>query len=444
MDFPASPIAALLAETGRPAMPALPAPAAYAPLCCAPTAAPAPAPSRRLRLHELTAHIHCSVIGTCLSTHELRRLVPRYVDIDRKEATDLEIHHAAVELAAGGPGAKALNKALDARYEAVIRRFQQAKTADELGACWDECLRQGDVPGAYWALMTHPRTTGNLRQKAFGEVHMLSHLVGAANRADIRRLVALEADNGELKETVQRQQLRLRNMALQLQAEQRRAVDAERAACRPGPDVSDVLLELRRRIDALGSDLACRDQEIAHQTRRREDAEQQYAELQRRHAALHDRVGRSDRTVEDLGQELRALEATLTRRLAADDDDDRISGFLKDKRIVQVGGRPSSNRALRALVEAAGGQLVTHDGGIEDRKGLLATVLPGADFVVFPVDCIDHDSMLQVKRLCERHGIAFHPLRSASVASFLALIARLARPVPEATAARTRMCLRHG
>ena len=79
-------------------------------------------------------------------------------------------------------------------------------------------------------------------------------------------------------------------------------------------------------------------------------------------------------------------------------------------------------------------------------KGLLAAALPGADIVVFPVDCIDHDSMNTLKRVCERHQIDYHPLRTASVASFVELMARLhpehlaqlGNPPPSA------FCLRHG
>lgn len=119
---------------------------------------------------------------------------------------------------------------------------------------------------------------------------------------------------------------------------------------------------------------------------------------------------------------------------------------MQGKRIAYVGGRPGSHAALKRLVEAAGGELVVHDGGVEDRKGLLAAALPGADIVVFPVDCIDHDSMNALKRICERHGIGYHPLRTASVASFVELIARLhpkhvaqlRNPPPLA------FCMRHG
>jgi hypothetical protein len=72
--------------------------------------------------------------------------------------------------------------------------------------------------------------------------------------------------------------------------------------------------------------------------------------------------------------------------------------------------------------------------------------LPGADIVVFPVDCIDHDSMNMLKRVCERGHIAWYPLRTASVASFVELIGRLnadAQTNIQAGGA-PRFCLRHG
>jgi hypothetical protein len=74
---------------------------------------------------------------------------------------------------------------------------------------WDDALRSGDIPGAYWALLTHPATTDELMKGAFGDVHMLSHLVGAANRADIRRRRALEAENADLTLKVEKQQVQL-------------------------------------------------------------------------------------------------------------------------------------------------------------------------------------------------------------------------------------------
>ena len=46
--------------------------------CCAPSRAQQAELKRRTRLSELDSNLHCSIIGTCLSTHELRKLVPKF------------------------------------------------------------------------------------------------------------------------------------------------------------------------------------------------------------------------------------------------------------------------------------------------------------------------------------------------------------------------------
>ena len=74
-------------------------------------------------------------------------------------------------------------------------------------------------------------------REAFGEVHMLSHLVGAANRADIRRLCQLEADKAELEAKLERQQLALRDAVVTRDAriqELRQALARKRRG--PGDD----------------------------------------------------------------------------------------------------------------------------------------------------------------------------------------------------------------
>jgi hypothetical protein len=95
-----------------------------------------------------------------------------------------------------------LQKALDARHSVAIKQFAKAKDEETLRRMWDASLQSGDIPGAYWALLSHPVASDTIVKKAFRDVHMLSHLVGAANRADIRRLRQLEEQNGALIEPV--------------------------------------------------------------------------------------------------------------------------------------------------------------------------------------------------------------------------------------------------
>ncbi|SIT41189.1 conserved hypothetical protein [Paraburkholderia ribeironis] len=418
--------------------------------CCTP-AKPAPSNRRRTRLAELDGHLHCSIIGTCLSTHELRKLVPRFMGLDGRDTSDLEIHHSAVELASeGGAGAKALHKLLDEHYAAAIRRFDKAADDIDLLKLWDEALKNGDIPPAYWALMTHPFATMTVRQKAFGELHMLSHLVGAANRADIRRLVALEEENTALKEKIERQQSRLQTLNTQRDASiaalnQQIAQLTVQTVRQTPADSTGFEAEMQRLRDRLAE----ADQQVALHTSRREAAEQRALQEQHAMLALLQSRDRALALLKQVQSECDALErATVDAAHTANDIGTQRASLdsVRGKRIIYVGGRPGSNTALKRLVTAAGGDLVVHDGGLEDRKGLLAAALPGADVVVFPVDCIDHDSMNTLKRVCERYQIDYHPLRTASVASFVELMARLhpghlAQP---GNAPPSAFCLRHG
>jgi hypothetical protein len=417
--------------------------------CSAPSKAQLADLKRRTRLAELDAHLHCSIIGTCLSTHELRKLVPKFTDLDRQRATDLEIHHTAVELAIeGGAGGKALQKALDERYAGALRLFDEAKDPDAVLALWKDALKSGDIPPAYWALMTHPQTTMSVRQTAFGDLHMLSHLVGAANRADIRRLVALEEENASLRAKVDRQQGRLQAMSLQRDAA---AHELETRATLARSHDADSDADLRAEVRMLREALTGRDERLAERialhTNRREAAEQRAAVEQESARALRARLDDMDALLKTLQAEASALE----RALQATDGDSAAQrpaslAILERMRVVYVGGRPGAHAAIRRIVESAGGEIAVHDGGIEDRKGLLASALPGADMVVFPVDCIDHDSMNMLKRVCERGHIAWYPLRTASVASFVELVGRLNADAQTNThsAGSPRFCLRHG
>jgi regulator of replication initiation timing len=276
----------------------------------------------------------------------------------------------------------------------------------------------------------------------FGDVHMLSHLVGAANRADIRRLAALDRDNAELHERLDRQQARMQ----ELSEEHRQRVaelEGDLTESRRKASLASAALEAHPWPSVLREELQSLSALVAVQTERRERAEQTAAATVEESERLRAELERLSRHVQVLGGELAAAETQLRER--AQGDDARSSGVaslhqaLHGRRVLYVGGRPSSMPAIRGLVEQHGGQFQRHDGGLEDRKGLLAAAIGGADLVAFPVDCIDHDSAGNLKRLCGRSGIPFLPLRSASVASFAAALlgSNSEPPTPP-------VCLKHG
>jgi len=394
--------------------------------------------STRVRLADLDAHLHCSVIGTCLTNDELRRVLVRFIDLH--EASELELHHEAVRLASkDAQAARALHKALDRRYEPVVKRFAKAKETHEVELLWNEFFRRGDVSAAYWAVLSHRHTSDKLRERVYGEVHMLSHLMGTSTRADLRQRVFLQTENEQL-----------RSQIAKMQDRHQRLVETHDKAEQAHQQTAALLGAARRQLEQAqsappaperlpgvqGSDW------VTLQVERREQAEQQARHAMREAQKLRDEADELRARFGLLLQELGAAESQLHRWLA-DEHDPSDAGHdgLQGARLLYVGGRPSSAQAIREWVERGGGELRRHDGGLEDRKGQLAASIAWADRVLFPVDCIDHDSANSIKRQCTRLGIPFVALRTASLTSFVAALSNA--QVPARPHAGSHLCLRH-
>ncbi|WP_421988600.1 DUF2325 domain-containing protein [Roseococcus sp.] len=395
---------------GRPA-PALPALAAF--LANAPppsVAVSAPAPTRRRRIWDLAGTFHCSIVGTCLSADELRRLL-RKLDLVPAGASDHDLHGRGVGLGSKDDhGGKLLNKALDERHSGAIHRFAAARDVNALRALWREAQEAGDIPGAYWAVLTHPALDDALTREAFGAVHMLSHLVGAANRADIRRLVAQDRELAEQRETIQRQQARMQELVEERTSAQealatRRLVQV--AAPPPEPPS-----ELQRRLEAA-------EQRAAALEARRSEAEAKAEAAERRAVAAEAQVEEARR---------RAAEAEAGLALLAPGETPGAPAASLLGTVLYVGGRPSQVPALREGAARLGVALIHHDGGVEESGSQLPGLVRRAELVVFPVDCVSHEAVWAVKRICRAVGRPYRPLRSSGMSSFLAALTEQGRP----------------
>lgn len=372
-------------------------------------------PARRTKIWEFHPNLHCSIIGTCLSTGELRQVLKK-LGVASADSTDHELHTAAVGLAGRhDKAAKLLHKALDERHRLPINQFARATAEDAVRALWRDAVRRGEIPGAYWATLTHPATTQVLVREAFGEVHMLSHLVGAANRADVRRLCQLETENAELRARLDRQQLAFRDAVVTRDARIRELSDAlaQRVASEPASSHdSDVLRQL----------IADLERRLAVATRRGSSLNDKLAAATA--ALAQERAARAKAEC-DLDA-VRCELDSIADRFAPDDSDTASAKppelWLNGLTVLYVGGRPNQVAHLRAAAEQAGAMLLHHDGGIENHLHLLRGLTSQADVVVFPVDCISHHAAHMVKQLCRQTGKRFLPLRSASATSLLAAL----------------------
>ena len=377
-----------------------------------------PLKTPRKRIWDLASHFHCSIVGTCLSAAELRKLLSKLGMVEERDS-DHDLHGRGVSLASRQDMAgKLLHKALDDRHQVTLKRYTKAKSLETLQALWREDVKSGDIPGGYWAVLTHPAGTLELVREAFGYVHMLSHLVGAANRADIRRLQKLEELNAALTEKVERQQRKIRDMAterndivgkLQRELADHTVSEQSHAPADDKKGLRSVIADMGRQLDG-----EARRRAVAEERLSRAQAEISEAQIAAKHA---------ESLVQGLQAEIDAIERNLASRFSESAEDlvepvQNLGGMT----VLYVGGRPTQVPHLRQAAAARGASLLHHDGGIEDSDLMLASLVSRADLVLFPVDCVSHAAVGTVKRTCRNAGKTYLPLRSAAVTSFIAAL----------------------
>jgi hypothetical protein len=385
-----------------------------------------PPVTRRTRIWELSSHFHCSIVGTCLSTAELRQVLAKARPA-ADAATEHELHGLGVLVAGQHDAAsKLLHKALDKRHALAIRQFDKAKTVEDLRGQWRDAVKRSEIPGAYWAVLTHPTASEALVREVFGEVHMLSHLVGAANRADIGRLSQLEAENAALREKAQRQQDLLREAIVSRDAKirdlnallARRIADAQAAA-----PASDGTSEHATLAHLIGD----RERRLSAETNRRAYLERRVERLVEELREARSRIDGAEQGERALREELEAIEAGLAPAIpdhTANQNDAATTPTLAGVALLYVGGRVGSLPRLREVATELGAELLHHDGGVEDRSGMLAGLVNRADVVMFPVDCVSHEAVGLVKRLCRQADKPYLALRSTGIGSFVAALGR--------------------
>lgn len=392
--------------------------------------------AKKAKLWDLADKHHCPVIGTCIPASELERFAKRF-----RFTANLRDHFALhVEMVGHSRTrnevSEALQRHLDKKYQPHLAQF--AKLKDEAGVRseWKACLARGEVAGALWAAYTHRASTDGTRQMVYGDIHMLSHQVGAGQAADSRRLAYLEKENAKLKDSLRQLEKQAANQAEALRKQEgERARDlvtyqcirAENEALRQrlaafesGQVVIDLgrkLVELRGANEQLqGAASRTRDLEDALQT-----AQEENARLLKERDAVE--------------SERKALEGFLSAMASSDGvcdgpsggDCATCAGEFSSRCILYVGGRASMISHYRQLADRLGINLIHHDGGVEESLSRLPELIHGADAVVCPTDNISHSAYYQVKSHCKRVGKPCLFYKGAGVSSFAVAMTRVSR-----------------
>ena len=356
--------------------------------CCAAHAALPPAPgSRRRRLWELGSHSHCPVIGVCLPLERVRVLAKKLLVLQGDE-DDYTLHCSLVTAAARRNAvAEALQKDLEQRFTLDVRHAAQAKCRDSLMTWWRNRAAQGEFAGALWATLTHARCDEWLEMRVLGQVHMLQHQVGAAQRVDMTRHRELAAEHHAVARDYAEVQQRVTGWS-QDRAREQQAWEQER-------------VQLRAAQIGLQTQMGLAQEQLAHWQAARPDLPEREA-LRERLAEQLERNQALQREVHRLASRVPVEAAEPAPAVAQALPAEPVK--LEHRVVLCVGGRGGSVPQYRQAVEGCGAQFLHHDGGSEHKPAQLEPQLAAADLVICQTGCISHDAYWRVKDHCKRHG----------------------------------------
>lgn len=386
---------------------------------------------RRHKLWEIAHRYHCPIVGTCLTAEELRKLARRAGLEGWDSESDYMLHSTAVGLAGDRNGlSDPMQKLLERKFDALVRRSASAKSGDELLSWWRASLARGEAAGAFWAAMSHAHANEQVAHLIYEDIHMLSHQVGAASHASLGELARLRRAETELKSRLERQQER--HGAQLAEKEQELQVLSQRIG-----DMLEIERQLRASEHQLREWGTENDSARPHgaELDQRLEAEGLRAVLaEKRCEALAVEAAELRRKVDELQVECEAAEDALTNVLTPPACGDCVEGRegrcasanFSGRCILCVGGRTGMADQYRTLVERCNGRFVHHDGGLEDNPKRLQTLLSSADAVICPADNVSHGAYYVVKRLCKQYGKPCVMLNRSGLSTFARGLAELA------------------
>ncbi len=379
---------------------------------------------------------HCSIVGTCLSLGEAR-LIGKKINVTcpNKEDLDATIHSVLVqECAAKNRASRLINKMLNKKFENSIKIFRPCKDSDELLALWRDAFSVGNIPGPYWAALSHPRLSKEVGVKVYSDVHMLSHLVGSSNQANIVRITELEIElanaHDKIKKLIVSNNAKVMNKTDIINAQEEKII----ALNQINKDLESRLTRLSESIEVdrdsafsngvmLSGDLLSNESpaDVVQLKRANKIVSKMTGKVEKitiENSRLRAEVVEKDSQIDLLNTEMSSIELMLdniqARGLAGSKSCD-----LAGKCVLYIGGRRGAMCRMCDIVKKMNGNLVYHDGGKEDSLASLSSAVSGADAVLFPTNCVSHSSALEAKKLCKRMAKPYLPIRSAGLGSLI-------------------------
>jgi hypothetical protein len=359
--------------------------------------------SLRRRLWDLSDRSHCPVIGICVPIDVLRKLVKKTVG-NEIAGEDFVVHTSVVsDCGRRSRLTEMLQTELERRFAQAIKSFKVAKTTEDLALLWKQVFEKGDIAGALWAGLTHPRCDAHMEELILRNIHMYQHYAVEMLLADAMDLDTLAKENAVLTRELGKVQERSTRLLSDKNGEIER--------------LNAQLMQLRAENIGKDSRIALLSQELAtlkgsvngyqNATRLQKKTAQmtaRQAELEAESAELRRKLAAATKSLDALSGESATLAKAADMPVPPAPQLSPVTFHMNKKNVLCVGGRSGNIANYRDLIERVGGRFAHHDGGQEERQNVLDASLVAADLVICQTGCISHNAYWKVKDFCKRTG----------------------------------------
>jgi hypothetical protein len=363
--------------------------------------------SKKLAIWNVPSHQLCTLIGYCIDAPYIRKLRKRFPTItaDIQGETDYELHAFCVNACLDKNLLSThLNKYLNRSYQTIVSALRQHKTDEAVEAFWRSTDLNDDrqIAGFCWALLTSQYASPMIKQKLYGEIHMLSHISGQALRIEQKKLTIencrLLQEQPKQARALLRQQARYENQQEITKSLENQIIDLKQKLLVKNGKTSDLS-------DSQANELFKNYEKTIWS---------QHSQMVKLQVKL--------KLQEQQYDELKASQLNNTKlEINTTNSDTKVIPFNSDlcgKSILYVGGFSRHKDRFKQLIESINGQFLYHDGGMQQSTQLLNMMVKKADAVFCPIDCISHGAVGRIKSLTKTECKDCIFLRSPSLTSF--------------------------
>ena len=357
----------------------------------------------------------CTVIGTCIETSQLRKLKNKFVRYVKNYPlkTDYDIHACSVSICQSNNAlSKWIQKLITQNHSQFIHDASSLKTDRELLELWESRNHTDmkQLAGYYWAILISPHASDALKDRIYGEVHMISH-ISSRNRIN-------QHDNSKqhknLKMEIDKKDRKLKEKNAELTAIKAAQLKMEEQILKLTKVNNDLDTSLREKAE---SPVKLK-QIISSQMKSMDWLQTKVEKQQNEIADLNNLLNRekcdhkNQPAIRNETDNIVSLHPEKERTEAKQHND------LCGKKILYVGGFSRHRDIFQKLTENINGSFLYHDGGTQQSVNQLENLVKRADAIFCPIDCISHNAMDHIKALSRNECKDCVFLRSASVSSY--------------------------